>query len=209
MPLRIDVIGQRFARVLVISNAPHVRGRRRVNCLCDCGTQFVCDPRLLRMGKTKSCGCFHRDQVSKSCSRRFTHSMTGTPEYLAWIHMKGRCYNESNRKFKDYGGRGIRVCDRWRESFEAFYEDMGKKPFSSASLDRIDVNGDYSPANCRWTSAKVQARNKRHHRIVQLKGDRMPLSQACEIVGVNYRSALHRLNSGKHWMPLPEPPEVE
>ena len=115
--------------------------------------------------------------------------------------------NPLNAKFKDYGARGIKVCPEWVDDFARFLLDMGPKPSPSFSLDRIDVDGDYTPANCRWADSKIQARNKRKHRIVELNGIPMPLSEACEHTGINYRGALYRLNTGKHWMPLPPPPK--
>jgi hypothetical protein len=122
--------------------------------------------------------------------------------------MKSRCTNPRNKKFKDYGGRGIMVCDKWLNDFSQFIADMGNKPSPNSSIDRIDVNGNYEPSNCRWATSLVQARNKRSHRLVDFNGQKIPLSQACELTGINYRSALCRINAGKHWMPLPPAPET-
>lgn len=206
MPAKIDITGKRFGRLLVTGDAARKAGRRQVACLCDCGKSIVTDPRFLSVGHTKSCGCLQREAVAASSSARAKHRGTESAEYLSWIHMKGRCMNPRNAKFKDYGARGIKVCLEWVNDFARFFSDMGPKPSPSFSLDRIDVDGDYTPANCRWADIKTQARNKRHHRIVELDGAHMPLSEACERTGVNYRSALHRLNTGKAWQPLPAPP---
>lgn len=181
-------------------------GWRHVTCVCDCGGVIVCEPRALRCGHTKSCGCFHRDQVSQVCSDRVTHDMAGTPEYQSWIHMKGRCGNPKNPKYSDYGGRGISVCPEWETDFAAFLRDMGRKPSAGFSIERLDVNGNYSPDNCIWADRLTQARNRRYHRMVILDGRAMPLSVACAETGVNYRSALYRMNVGRDWRPLPPGP---
>jgi hypothetical protein len=206
MPQRIDVTGRAFGRATVVSDAERsASGRRRVLCSCDCGTQFVCDPRSLLNGGTTSCGCLHREVVKQLCVARSTHRMTRTPEYNSWVKMRDRCENHRSAKFSDYGARGIVVCPIWDGSFEAFYSDMGPKPKPSWSLDRIDVDGPYAPENCRWASPKQQSRNKRNHRLVKYNGQDMPLSEACERSGTNYRSALWRLNTGKLWQPSPRP----
>lgn len=207
MPNKIDVVGRVFARATVVSDGPKApNGRRTVICRCSCGSEFSCDPRDLMKGHTKSCGCLQREAVRGTAISMTTHAMTGSPEYISWVHMKGRCQNQKNRKYSQYGGRGIRVCQSWDENFEAFLRDMGEKPFAGASIDRINVDGDYEPGNCRWADAKMQAQNKRSHRMVEYGGRSIPLSEACELSGVNYRSALARLNAGKHWRPLPAPP---
>lgn len=209
MPAKIDVVGLKFGRLLVLGPAEHANGRRRVQCQCDCGTVTVVEPRMLRKGRSKSCGCLQRDIMSAVSSGRTKHGLTNTPEYDAWTRMKRRCYSPKDSKYRLYGGRGITVCERWLSSFEAFYEDMGDKPTPSHSLDRIDVDGNYEPSNCRWATPTVQGRNKQTHRLVWLNGKQMPLSQACETAGVNYRAALYRLNRGTHWMPHPLPPARE
>jgi hypothetical protein len=210
MPTRIDVVGQRLGRVTVLRDGNKKQsGRRTVDCRCECGTEFNCEPRDLLRGKTKSCGCYQRDAVSRSSARRVTHGMTGTPEYNSWIKMKARCNNIEDAKYPDYGGRGIKVCLAWDDDFERFYRDLGSKPAADFTLDRIDVNGNYEPENCRWASPKEQSRNKRSHRFVEYMGREMPLSEACELAGINYRTALYRLNTGGTWQPLPTPPAAQ
>lgn len=208
MPSKIDRTGQRFGRLVVRGEAsPASNGRRRVRCTCDCGAEVLIEPRALTSSKGgKSCGCLQKDVVRRIViETRTTHGGTGTAEYNIWRHMKGRCENKSNAKFASYGGRGIKVCERWQNDFEAFLSDMGPRP-KGCSIDRIDTNGDYEPGNCRWATNLVQSRNKRNHRLVEYAGKMMPLSEACECANVNYRSALYRLNKGMHWMPLPTPP---
>ena len=205
MPKKIDCIGSRFGRVVVINEVPQGAGkRRRVLCRCDCGNNIVTDPRSLFIGHTKSCGCLQKEIVSKSSKLRCTtHGKTKTKEYSTWGHMKGRCYNKSNAKYKDYGGRGIKVCDRWLESFENFFEDMENAPSKFHSIERLNVNGDYEPSNCKWATNAEQAVNKRKHRVVAYEGRFMPLSEACRLAKVSYQTALYRLNKGKQLFPTP------
>lgn len=122
-----------------------------------------------------------------------------TPEYMTWAHMIKRCENQTYHGFANYGGRGIKVCERWRASFLAFFEDMGLRPSAKHSLDRKDVNGDYTPDNCRWASAKEQGRNRRNNRILTIAGESVTLAEAAERFGVNRGTIKGRLARG--WTP--------
>lgn len=211
MPAKIDVTGQRFGRLKVLSDADKApTRRRRVLCVCDCGKEKIVDPRMLRRGHTTSCGCAQREAVSKaaSASKRYEVPVNKMPEYSTWLGMKKRCFNRNEPKYPIYGGRGISVCDRWLNDFGAFLFDMGKKPSLNHSIDRIDVNGNYYPENCRWATAKEQSLNKRNHILVEYDGKQLPLSEACRQAGVNYRSAVYRHKNGHNWqqIALPEPP---
>lgn len=121
--------------------------------------------------------------------------MRRQPEYCAWRNMRARCECPTLKDYRDYGGRGINVCERW-SAFEAFLEDMGSRPSPEYSLDRIDVNGNYEPGNCRWATRKEQGRNKRSHHFVHLDGQRVPLSVACEVVGAQYQLIHSRMRRG-------------
>lgn len=204
MPNKVDITGMTFGRLIVLGEAGHKNGRRQVQCSCSCGSVIVCDPRSVKQGHTSSCGCLQRERVADAARQRTVHGDTRSKEYNTWIKIRDRCGNPNNKKYQDYGGRGISVCDRWDSSYEAFLADMGRSPSASHSIDRYpDNDGNYEPGNCRWATNLEQARNKRRHRFVSLNGGIVPLSEACEAAGVNYRSALYRLNSGKSWLPKP------
>lgn len=129
-----------------------------ITCRCVCGTVKDVWATNLLYGKSKGCGCNFKELAKKKFT---THGRTDTKEYLAWLSMKNRCLNDSHQNYKNYGGRGIKVCDKWRNDFDAFLKDMGEAPSKKHSIDRIDVNGNYEPKNCKWSTPGEQARNKR------------------------------------------------
>lgn len=155
----IDLTGKRFGRLTVSGRNTEndMRNGAMWDCICDCGVSKTISSNALRRGATISCGCYKRENTS-IVKRK--HGLHGVDEYEVWINMLGRCRNKHKKEFKNYGGRGIKVCERWSE-FNNFIKDMGKRPSKFHSLDRIDVNGDYDPQNCRWSTKTEQARNKR------------------------------------------------
>jgi hypothetical protein len=118
--------------------------------------------------------------------------MSYSRAYGAWYRMLRRCYSEKNTSYKNYGGRGITVCDRWRESFDNFYRDMGECP-DKYELDRIDPNGNYEPDNCRWADRKTQSRNRRNNRRITFNGETKTIAEWAEITGINYSTLYGRL----------------
>jgi hypothetical protein len=153
--------GDRYGRLTILqevepsyySNKPY----RNFSCLCDCGNKKIVKLDSLNRKYTTSCGCYNKEKVIETNT---THGLTKTPEYRTWHNMKQRCYNPNSKRYSDWGGRGIKVCDEWINSFETFLKDMGKRP-DGCSIDRIDNDGNYESSNCRWITSKEQSYNRR------------------------------------------------
>jgi hypothetical protein len=165
MPAFRDLTGQRFGRLVVIGLAPKKGIRTRWNCHCDCGQDSVASSSDLRTGDTSSCGCLMRQRAREAHTVHGDTTPPRTPEYRTWQTMLTRCRNPKRRDFKDYGGRGITVCERWAESYQAFLADVGRRPSPKHSIDRYpDNDGNYEPGNVRWATRSEQARNQRPRR---------------------------------------------
>ena len=181
---KLDLSGKRFGRLLVLDESvKRINNRPSWNCVCDCGNNTVVNGSQLNKGRTKSCGCLRLDSVERMRKANTTHGMTNTSEFHIWDAMKQRCSNSKKSSYKHYGARGIKVCDRWLESFENFYADMGERP-EGCSLDRIDNDGDYSPENCRWATAEEQGNNRRTNRSVSYEGVEYTISELARHVGI-------------------------
>jgi hypothetical protein len=194
----VDMAGSKYGRWLVVSH--YGRGDKAQhlwNCICDCGTERLCEGSALKSGNTKSCGCAQREAAAIVCEAKKTHGVSkDAPEYYVWASMKQRCTNPNVRNWLDYGGRGISVCDRWLQSFENFYADMGSRPSDAHSIDRIDNDGNYEPSNCQWVLSKAQCSNRRNNIMVEYFGRQMTLKQATALSGVKYSTARMRIKKG-------------
>lgn len=195
---RLNLIGQKFGRLLVteqgIMKEVGITDKRKahfVKCICDCGN--IVEVRAESIKRiTRSCGCLLKESIG---SVNYKHGEAKkTKENNVWYAMKQRCYSPNCEKYPIYGGRGIQICDRWtnERGYENFLEDMGRCPQKNYSIDRIDVNGDYEPDNCRWVSAKTQANNTRKNVIVFYENEDMTLKQLSERLDIPYKQ-FHRL----------------
>lgn len=182
MGIKEDLLGKVFGRLEVISSAEKVNGRTAWLCKCMCGKTNVVEKGSLTSGKTKSCGCLKAETKTN-----LRHGKKYTSEYNSWQAMLRRCDNEKNISYHNYGAVGIEVCERWKHSFESFFEDMGKKPSAEYSLDRINVNGNYEPSNCRWATRSLQTFNQRKKRTNTsgVTGVKRHSDGWCAQIGVN------------------------
>ncbi len=189
----IDLLGQRFTRLLVIRRDGFNKWKNaKWLCKCDCGKEVSVYSSSLRKGITMSCGCYGRDVNT-------THGLRKDgkydSEYRIWAGMKDRCYNYNNPQYKDYGGRGISVCDRWRYNFENFITDMCMKPTVKHTLDRIDNDGNYEPSNCRWATRKEQNSHTRKTRLLEHDGRKMILADWVRELKIPHATLHYKLRS--------------
>lgn len=204
----LDITGKKYTRLTVLELSHRdKKGRIFWICRCDCGNIKTVHSWHLRRGGTKSCGCLKRDFLINN-PPGLTHgeSRTGKmkTEYWRWFSIKARCYNPHNRSYPAYGGRGIKICDRWMNDYSAFLSDMGRCP-KGYILDRIDVNGNYEPNNCRWISLRDSQANMRPRGIqVCIDGRTQCILEWARELKIPYGTALRRHKAGK---PLLRPPK--
>jgi hypothetical protein len=180
--------GDRYGKFVVLREVESRSGKRMVLCRCECGNFKSVRLGNLRSGNTSSCGC------NRSIGR-VTHGMSYEHEYRSWKSMKERCLNPTSSNYSNYGGRGIGICSRWLK-FSNFIADMGKAPSECHSVDRIDNNGSYCSANCRWATSQEQARNRRNNLMISMDGVSKSLVEWIEDIGGNYQTIYSRLLRG-------------
>lgn len=182
------MLNQKFGRLLVVSDCQRIKANRpRYVCQCDCGNFVQVDHYHLKDGHTTSCGCAKLDRL---VAMNKTHGQSKSPTYKAWCEARGRCRNVKHKHFRHYGGRGILFSEKW-DRFEDFLRDLGERPSQRHSLDRIDVNGNYEPGNCRWATAAEQQNNKRCNRFFEYAGQLLTVTQLSRLTGIP-QSNLHR-----------------
>ena len=187
--MRVDweiYIGKKFNNLLVLN----IAGRNKYNrplyeCQCDCGNKIIVEATKVKNGATKSCGCLQRKVARKHLE---THGLTNTRLYRIWNSMKARCYDCNNSRFYAYGEKGVAVCDEWKGDFQSFYDWAMSNGYSeNLSIDRIDVNGNYEPSNCKWSTNIEQANNTTRNRYITYQGITMTVSEWARHFGFNYK----------------------
>lgn len=188
----LDLRGHRYGRLVVCEQAERIGGQTAWNCVCDCGNHRVVRTRHLRHGGPTSC-----KECGLVVQRRGNpiHGMSRShrPTLIVWHAIKARCLNHRHAAFHNYGGRGIKICDRWRDDFAAFIADVGPRPSGAHSIDRIDNDGDYTPENCRWATAAEQGNNRRDCYRIRHNGEVLSLAAFCRTAGLNAQAVYKRV----------------
>ena len=188
-----DISGQTFGRWLVVDRAG---AEFAWNCICACGTRRKVFTSALKGGYSKSCGCLTREVASvRAKTMNRTHGKSSTPVYRVYRSMLDRCNNANTPNFSEYGGRGIKVCDRWAKDFAAFSADMGPRP-DGCSIDRVDNDKGYEPGNCRWATRKEQNRNTRRNKVLDHNGKSLCIAEWAEVTGIHEAIIRQRLTLG-------------
>jgi hypothetical protein len=192
MSAKAEMLNKTFGRLFVIKENGRLGQHLSYFCQCSCGNQVTVRGNSLRSGNTTSCGCVHKSMIGKL---NFKHGLKRGREYSSWQMMIDRCTNKNSKSWNSYGGRGITVCDRWKD-FSKFYQDMGERP-ENHTLERIDNNLGYSLENCKWATVKEQNRNTRRTRLLEINGVTKCVTDWCDYFGINKRTVSNRINRGK------------
>lgn len=187
----IDLTGQRFGRLTAIERVENKGKATMWRCMCDCGNVTVVAAGALRSNEVRSCGCLQKELTSL---RNTTHGMANSRLHRIWRGMKSRCYNQNTAEYQHYGGKGVKVCDQWKNNFEDFYRWAIENGYrDDLSIDRIDCNGDYSPENCKWSNIIEQANNKMNNIVLTYNGETHTLAEWSGIVGISRCTLRDRL----------------
>lgn len=194
-----NLVGQQFSRLTVLERAgSDKRGSALWKCQCTCGRITTALTYQLKSGAKKSCGCLSKEKATK---RLLKHSESNTRLYKVWKGIKRRCYNANDSQYKNYGGRGIKMCQEWKDNYIAFRDFMLSKgydetlPFRAQTIERIDVNGDYEPCNCKLVTMKEQNINKRCNHKVTYKGVTKTLTEFADELGLDAENLYNRINN--------------
>lgn len=199
---RFDLVGRQFGRLTILRwEEDPVRDKLIWVCVCECGRPMNVTTYALTSGNTKSCGCLRRDNrvALNEERRRSAAGHRARPEYAVWQSMKARCLNKNRKEYPRYGGRGITVCDQWRDSFQAFFDDMGARPSAEYSIERLDNDGPYAPHNCVWATIIEQANNRSNNAVVTVDGQEKSITQWAREAGMTPQGVRWRLQNG--WKP--------
>lgn len=190
-----NILGAKYGNWTVTEYAGKTKnGTTKWLCYCGlCGEFGIVNASSLNRGRSSSCGC---ERTKDFVKRSTKHGMFGSSEYSIWNGMIGRCYRKSTSSYPRYGGRGITVCDRWLESFENFYSDMGPRPSKDHSIERTDNDGNYDPSNCVWATQKQQVSTKSTTRKFDIDGDFLTIKEIAEKTGIEYKTLRSRINNG-------------
>lgn len=190
-----DLSGHRFGRLLVAERVENKTSKQTYwKCICDCGKTTIVIAGHLKDGHTQSCGCIHREKIKDIMS---THGKSSTKLYKVWRGIIDRTMYESNKSYANYGGRGIKLCDEWKD-FDVFYEWSIKNGYKDGlTLDRINVDGNYEPLNCRWATWKTQQNNRRNNRLITYNNETHTMKEWAEIRGIKYSTLSMRINNHK------------
>lgn len=193
-----DLTGKKYGRLIVLNKEPNTKTQHnRWKCKCDCGNISIVSASSLKNQTTRSCGCLQKELIA---NRNLKHNMANTRVYRIWDGMKSRCYNSNSSGFLSYGGRGIKVCAEWldkEKGFINFYEWSLKNGYNDdLTIDRIDVNGNYNPENCRWLSSKEQAYNRRSNRYITYNNETHTITEWAKIYRINSGTISSRIQSG-------------
>ena len=189
---QLNLTGERFGKLVAIKTiGKNKNGGYLWQCKCDCGNEIIANVGNLKNGHTKSCGCLRADR----CKMKFTkHGLEHTRLYGIWSDMRLRCYDEKNISYNRYGGRGITICDEWKNDIKAFYDwAMANGYKDSLTIDRIDNDGNYCPENCRWVTVKEQASNRRSNILVTHNGKTQTMKEWAHEVGIPYKAVWARM----------------
>lgn len=202
-----DLSGHKFGRLIPIKRVENKGNYAMWLCQCDCGNTMVTRATSLKNGHTQSCGCLHKERLR--CANQ-KHGLYQHRIYSIYTHMIGRCYNKSEAGYESYGGRGVSVCDEWKNDFSEFAKWAFAHGYGDElTLDRIDVNGNYCPENCRWATYKEQANNTRKNHIIQYHGETFTMREFCDKYHFSYSLLNSRLFRGWDLEKAIETPRME
>lgn len=195
MPKFIDLTGRKVGMLAVLSRAPDLhKGHPRYYCRCDCGKETITWAQALRENKIESCGCKANERFGQRNKDRAKHNLRGTRVWRIWQSMKQRCYLTTHTSYSNYGAKGVTVCDRWREDFRNFLEDMGHPPTRHHTIDRIKNAKGYGPDNCRWATMMVQQNNRTNNRHLTFNGKTQTIMEWSRETGISRNNIENRID---------------